>query len=79
MARGFESKDVEYQQDEATRRQPPRPASTPAERQRDARRHSVELALANARAERASATNPAHQRMLDQAVQALEDELRTHR
>lgn len=77
MARGFESKDVEFQQSEASRRQLLRPASTPAERQRDEKRLTLELALANARAEQASATNSAHRRMLAQAIQSLEDALRT--
>ncbi len=75
MARGFESKDVEFQQAEAIRRDRPRPSLTPAERERDARRRTLRLALANVRAERAAATNPAHQQMLDLAIQTLEAQL----
>jgi len=51
MARGFESKDVEFQQAEAERRGAPRRALTPAEREHADRRHSVELALTRARRE----------------------------
>jgi hypothetical protein len=76
MARGFESKDVEFQQSEANRR--PRSLGrslTPAERDLAGRRRTVELALTRIRAERGPATNPAHREMLDRAIQDLEDQL----
>jgi hypothetical protein len=76
MARGFESKDVEFQQSEANRSRTTGRALTPAEREAESRRRGVELALSKVRAERDSATNLNHRRMLDQAIQALEDELR---
>jgi hypothetical protein len=75
MARGFESKDVEFQQDEAGRSQRPRRALTPVERDLAARRLSLELALSKVRAERDAATNPRHRQMLEHAIQALENEL----
>ena len=75
MARGFESKDVEFQQDEASRSQTSGRALTPAERELTARRHSMELALLKVRAERDAATHPRHRQMLDHAIQALEEQL----
>jgi hypothetical protein len=75
MARGFESKDVEYQQAEKERAQAPGRALTPEERDAQARRRTLELSLARARADCASATSAAHRRMLEQAIAALEDQL----
>ena len=75
MARGFESKDVECQQAEAERQKTLRPALTPEERDRAARRRTLELALARARGDRDAARSDAHRRMLDTAVAALESEL----
>jgi hypothetical protein len=75
MARGFESKDVEFQQAEAERRSAPRRALTPAERDRAARRHSVELALTRARRDLAAATSPIHRQMLEQGIAELERQL----
>ena len=39
-------------------------------------RRNLELALSKARAERRAATHPNHQRMLDDAIRALEEEIR---
>ena len=77
MARGFESKDVEYQQSEASRPQHMRRELTPEERETQSKRRSLELALARARAERDAATSRAYQQTLDQAIQALETRLRS--
>jgi hypothetical protein len=75
MARGFESKDVEFQQAEATRPKTAKRTLTPAERETSDKRHSIELALAKTRAEFASATNPAHRRMLENAIEVLLEQL----
>jgi len=75
MARGFESKDVEYQQAEAERAKTVRPSLTPAEREAQARRRTIELALASARADLAAARSPAHRDMLTQAIAVLEQQL----
>jgi hypothetical protein len=77
VARGFESKDVEFQQAEAERARSTKRALTPEQRQAEAER-GIELALARARAEREAAANPHHRRMLDQAIQALEQKLGAH-
>jgi len=76
MARGFESKDVEFQQAESERLPATGRTLSPAEREAEEKRRSVELALSKIRAEREAATNPRHRQMLDQAIQALRDQLR---
>ena len=75
MARGFESKDVEFQQAEAERQKTFGRTLTPEERDREDRRRTLELALVKARADRELARSDAHRRMLDQAVAALEADL----
>jgi hypothetical protein len=77
MARGFESKDVEFQQSEANRSRANGRALTPAEREAESKRRGIELALSKVRAERENAANLHHRRMLDQAIQVLEEALRT--
>jgi multidrug resistance efflux pump len=76
MARGFESKDVEFQQAEAERTKTLRPELTIEEREIQQRRRTLELALAKARADQHAARSEAHRQMLEQAVAALEAELR---
>ena len=75
MARGFESKDVEYQQAEAERRRTAGPAMTGDEREARAKRKTSELSLTRARADLALARSDAHRRMLAAAIEALEREL----
>jgi hypothetical protein len=76
MARGFESKDVEFQQAEAAeRRRPGRRALTAAERDDASRRQTLELAVARARVELAAASSPHHRRMLEAAIADLEARL----
>ena len=76
MARGFESKDVEYQQAEAERTRTLGRGLTPAQRAAGAERKTVELALARKRAELAQARSDAHRQMLTAAIEALELELK---
>ena len=75
MARGFESKDVEYQQAEAERvRSTARPL-TPDQRAALDRRRTLQLARASAEADLQAATSSAHRRMLAQAIAALAGQL----
>jgi putative hemolysin len=71
MARGFESKDVEYQQAESQRSRTIVPAVTPEQRETRERRRSLELSLARAEADLRNATSSAHRHMLEQAIAAL--------
>jgi len=75
MARGFESKDIEFQQSEAERRRPAGRAMSAAERDDVARRRLIELALTRSRNDLANATSAAHRRMLEQAIADLERQL----
>jgi hypothetical protein len=75
MARGFESKDVEFQQAEAERAKAAGPALTADERAAVDRRRTIELSLARARADLAATTSTGHRRMLAQAIAALEMDL----
>jgi hypothetical protein len=76
MARGFESKDVEFQQAEAAARERPgRPALSAAERDEASRRRTIELSIARARAELAGASSPHHRKMLESAIGDLEARL----
>ena len=72
MARGFESKDVEFQQAELERGKKPGSALTPEERDALAKRRTIELSLARAKADLLAARTPAHKRMLSDAIAALE-------
>lgn len=76
MARGWESKAVEAQQDEASWRRPvASPSEAPDALARLAERRVVELARARAAADLARATRPAHRAMLEQAIAALDAQL----
>ena len=71
MARGFESKDVEFQQAEAERQQTTTPARNISEGQRD----TLELSLCRVRDELVRATRPAHREMLERALDDLEQQV----
>ena len=75
MARGFESKDVEFQQAEKERGKTIGRQLTAAERDAQAKRQTLELALTRARADLTAARTPAHKRMLVDAIAALEQQL----
>jgi hypothetical protein len=75
MARGFESKDVEYQQEEAERAKNRKRVQTSAERADSERRQSLELSLTRAQAELATARSSAHRQMLEHAIAALRERL----
>ena len=79
MARGFESKDVEFQQAEATREKAPRRALSVDEREAAERRQTLELSLARARGELASARSEEYRRMLERAIAALEAQVQAER
>jgi hypothetical protein len=76
MARGFESKDVEFQQSEAERPKAGRRRLTTEERERLSRLRTLELALSRTETELGLAHSAAHRQMLEQAVAALRDRIR---
>jgi hypothetical protein len=76
MARGFDSKFVEAQQEEAARRTSSRAgALSPEERTRAQRRRTLELTRTRAERDLNRATAPAHREMLQQALAALDREI----
>ena len=75
MARGWESKSIEAQQEEAQSVREQKPALSPEERLRLQRRHAIELALTAKRRELANATSGAHQTYLKRSITALEADL----
>ena len=78
MARGFESKDVEFQQAEAERQKTPKPSLTPEQRAATEARRAIELSLTRARADLAAARTDAHRQMLEGAIASLERQLAEH-
>ena len=76
MARGFESKDVEFQQSEAERPKAAKRMLSPEERDAQARRLTLELALSRAESDLRLAHLAAHRQMLEQAVAALREQIR---
>jgi hypothetical protein len=75
MARGWESKAIESQQEEAARERKPARPLTPQQRADAERRRTLELTRARAAADLDRATSPAHRRMLEEALKALDLQL----
>lgn len=76
MARGFDSKFVESQQDDArAATRDAKPELTAEQRARLERRRTLELALARAQAELQVACHAAHRDMLRLKLEALQAEL----
>jgi hypothetical protein len=75
MARGFDSKAVESQQEEAQRPKSLRPSMTPEEKERATRRTGLELALAQTQAEMTAACRPAHREMLKLRLEAIQAQI----
>lgn len=76
MARGFESKSVESQQEEAQRGKSMRPALSPEEQARQSRRAGLELALAETQTALAASCKPAHREMLKLKLEAIQAQIR---
>jgi len=77
MARGFESKMVEFNQEEAARGRSQAAPVSRDEQARLARRATLQLARTRALTDLAAATRPAHKAMLEQAIKALDEQLST--
>lgn len=76
MARGFESKSVESQQEDL-QRPVPRDAVAAVDPAAGNARRTVELALKRAEADLAASTSPGHRAMLEHAITALSKQLET--
>ena len=77
MARGWESKAIESQQQDALATRPARPELTDHERSHLDRQRGLELALARTQAELQAAGHPAYREMLRLRLTALQAELGT--
>ncbi len=75
VARGFESKSVESQQEEAQRSKAIKPVLTAEEQARQARKGTLELALAQTQAEMTAACKPAHREMLKLKLEAIKAQI----
>jgi hypothetical protein len=75
MARGWESKSIEAQQEEAARSRTPARALNEAERDALERRRTLELARARAADDLSRATAAAHRRMLEQTLAVIDEQL----
>jgi len=76
MARGFESKSVEAQQEEAARgKVKARPQMTPEQQATEQRRRALGLTRARACDDLSRASAPAHRKMLEDAIAALDRQL----
>jgi hypothetical protein len=76
MARGFESKSVESQQEEAQRTKVTRPPVSPEEQARQSRKAGLELALAQTQSELTAACRAAHKEMLTLKLEAIRAQIR---
>jgi hypothetical protein len=78
MARGFDSKSVEYQQEEAARSRDDRKGRplSEEERARLQRRQTLNLARARTSADLSRAASPAQRHALERALAALDAELK---
>lgn len=75
MARGFDSKSVESQQEEAQRPKSLKPPMTPEEHERAARRAGLELAMAETQAQMGTACQPAYREMLKLRLEAIQAQI----
>ncbi len=76
MARGFDSKAVESQQEDAQRGRTLKPALTPEQQAVQSKRGVLELALAQTQAEMTAACRPAHREMLNLRLEAIRAQIR---
>jgi hypothetical protein len=76
MARGWESKSVEQQQDAMSERNmPSRPAPSPEQRERDRKRQGLLLSRSHLSRQLETAANPRHRQMLTDAIAELDRQL----
>lgn len=75
MARGWESKSIESQQEDAQAARAPKPELTAEQRDRQQQRASLQLAFARAQAELQAACQPAYRDMLRLKLETLQQQL----
>jgi hypothetical protein len=75
MARGWESKSIESQQEEAARERVRRPMLTPEQRADAERRRTLELTRTRLADDLSRAKAPHHRTMLERSLAAIDEEL----
>jgi hypothetical protein len=75
MARGWESKSVEQQQEDRQRSENPRPALSLEEQQRNRRREGLQLSRKRLIEQLTTATNEKRRRLLELAIAELDGRL----
>ncbi|HSZ60963.1 MAG TPA: hypothetical protein VK828_04160 [Terriglobales bacterium] len=76
MARGWESKSIEQQQEEmAERRKTPQPALPASQQERNRKRDGLLLSRERLTQQLQTAANPRHRHMLEQALGELDRQL----
>jgi hypothetical protein len=75
MARGWESKSIESQQEEASRERAWKPPLNEQQRAVAARKRTLELTRASAASDLARARSAPHKEMLERAIKAIDDQL----
>ena len=76
MARGWESKSIESQQDDAGKKTAFGANMTPEERARHQQKAGLQLALAETQAQITAACRPAHREMLRLRLEAIQAQLK---
>ena len=76
MARGWESKNIESQQEEATRDRKRQKSLTPEEQARQVEARWARTGASRAVADLDRAVAPAHRKMLEQTIAAIDAQLR---
>jgi hypothetical protein len=75
MARGWESKSIESQQEEAARDRVRKPVLTPEQLADAGRRRTLELTRTRVADDLSRAKSPHHRAMLERSLAAIDDEL----
>ena len=75
MARGWESKSIEAQQDEAERSRAVRSPLTQQQRELQERLRTLMMSRSRAVADLGRATLPSHRKMLERAIAALDEQI----
>ena len=76
MARGWESKSVEAQQADREAREKPAEPLSATDAAHLARRRTLELARTRAISDLSTASSPEYRRMLEAAIQSVDEQLR---
>ena len=75
MARGWESKSVELQQEDARSTTEPKPRLSPKQRETESHREGLKLSRTRILKQIQSAQNPRYQKVLEQALAELDEQI----